>query len=283
MNKRTMITILALFLGIFVSSINAHTPWGACLTIYLDKDKGGASHEICHSGYLSSAFNKKVSSVLIPDGFNARLFKTPNYKGKFLDIQAGVNNLDTEWDNQVSSVQFNNWGDGSAILYSGPNRSGSTFTLCNSANLVDGYPGGVIQSIWVAPLHFFRLYKNEDYTGDWIDIRGAYTFKSDWLGANQAKSMKMQHWAECAWFHNDPNKAGRFFQVCDSGTFPAAWAKLASSITIPKKMTVTVFRQADYKGESKVFKEGAWNLDGVWDNSIMSVKIEVEGKMTGQS
>jgi len=282
MNKRTIITILALFLGIFVSSTKAHSPWGACATLYLDKDKGGASHDVCHSGYLSKDFNKKVSSILIPDGFNMRLFKTPNYKGKFLDIQAGVNNLNVDWDNQVSSVQFNNWGDGSATLYTGPNRSGSTFTVCSDANLVEGY-GGVIQSIYVLPLHFFRLYKNADFTGDWIDIRGSYTFKSDWLGDNQAKSMRIQHWAECAWFHNDPNRGGRFFQVCDSGTFPAAWAKLASSITVPKKMTVTVFKQPEYKGESKAFTEGVWNLDGGWDNAIVSVKVEIEGKMTGKS
>jgi len=277
MKKSVIIAILVLFLGICVSQINAHSPWGACATIYTEKNAKGSSHEICHSGYLSSAFNNKVSSIKIPEGFNMRLFDTTNYSGKFLDIQAGIWNAPAEWDKKVSSVQYNNWGDGSAILYGGPDRTGSKFTVCNDANLVTGY-GGKIESIYVAPLHFFRLYKNADYTGDWIDIRGGYTFRDDWK--NQAKSMTLKHWSQCAWFHNELNKGGRFFQVCDSGSFPAAWAKLASSITVPKKMTVIAYKQANYQGESKTFTEGFWNLSGDWNNAIVSAKIKIEGQMT---
>jgi hypothetical protein len=280
MKKSVIMAILVLFFGICISGIKAHSPWGACATIYVDKSKGGASHEICHSGFLSSAFNNKVSSIVVPEGFNLRIFDTTNYKGKFLDLQAGTWNAPVEWDNKISSVQYNNWGDGSALLYTGPDRTGTTFTVCNDANLVEGYPGGVIKSIYVAPLHFFRLYKNADYTGDWIDIRGSYTFRDDWLGANQAKSMTLKHWSQCAWFHNELNRGGRYFQVCDSGSFPAAWSKLAASITVPKKMTVIAYKQANYQGESKTFTEGIWNLDGTWNNAIVSVKIKIEGQMT---
>jgi len=277
MKKSVIIAILVLFLGLCVSSIKAHSPWGACATIYLDKNKQGLSHDVCHGGYLSSTFNNKVSSLTVPKGFNIRLFDYSNRSGKFLDLQSGTHNLPDAWDNKVSSVDFNNWGDGCATLYTGPSRTGSTFKVCNTANIEAGY-GGKIESIHVNPAHFFRLYKNADFTGDWIDIRGTYTFREDW--ANQAKSMKLQHWSECAWFHAYANKGGRFFQVCDSGVFPDNWAKQASSITVPKKMTVTVYKEKDYKGESKTFTEGFWNLSADWNNAIVSAKIEIEGKMT---
>lgn len=277
MKKSTIIAILVLFLGICVSSIKAHSPWGACATLYLDKDLKGASHEVCHGGYLSSTFNNKVSSLKVPSGFHIRLYDLANRSGKFIDIQAGSRNLPVEWDDKASSVDFNNWGHGCATLYTGPSRTGSTFLVCNNANLETGY-GGQIASIHVNPAHFFRLYKNPDFTGDWIDIRGTYTFREDWI--NQAKSMKIQHWSECAFFHSYANKGGRYFQVCDSGSFPDNWANQTSSLTVPKKMTVTVYKQKDYKGESKVFTEGFYNLTGDWNNAIGSAKIQIEGKMT---
>jgi len=107
---------LVLLFGICISGIKAHTLWGACVTIYVDQDKKGASHDVCHSGYLSSAFNNQVSSISVHQGFNMSIFDTTNYKGKFLDIQAGAWNAPAEWVNKISSVQFNNWGDGAAIL-----------------------------------------------------------------------------------------------------------------------------------------------------------------------
>ena len=277
MKKSVIIAILVLFFGVCISSIKAHTPWGACTTVYIDKNLQGASHDVCHGGYFSSAFNNKVSSLKVPDGFNIRLYDYSNRSGKFLDLQAGSHNLPVEWDNKASSVDFNNWGMGCATLYTGAGKTGSTFKVCNDANIEAGY-GGEVRSIYVAPAHFFRLYKNPDFTGDWIDIRGSYTFREDWI--NQVKSMKIQHWNQCAWFHMYANKGGRYFQVCDSGTFPDNWANQASSITVPKKMTVTVYKQKDYKGESKVFTEGFYNLPAGWDNAIVSAKIEIEGKMT---
>jgi len=281
MKKSVIIAILVLFFGICITSINAHTPWTACMTVYADRNKGGAKQEICHhQAKLTSALNKKVSSVVIPEGFNGRLFKTTNYKGRFVDLRAGTTNLGSDWDNQASSIEFNNWGDGCATIYSGPSRTGSTFLVCSDANIAEGY-GGKFASIHVAPLHFFRLYKNSDYTGDWMDVRGTLTLRSDW--ANQVKSMKLQHWAECAWFFNNANRGGSMFQVCDSGSFPTKWQKQASSLVVPKKMTVTVYKQANYKGASKKFTAGTYNLDGEWNNAIVSVKVDVEGKMTGTS
>lgn len=281
MKKSVIIQILVLFLGICITSINAHTPWTACMNVYADKSKGGAKQEICHhQAKLNSALNKKASSVQVPDGFNARLFKTTNYKGRFIDLQAGTTNLGSDWDNQASSVEFNNWGDGCGTLYTGASRTGSTFKVCSDANIAEGY-GGKVLSIHVAPLHFFRLYKNSDFSGDWMDVRGSLNLRSDWV--NQVRSMKLQHWAECAWFYNDANRGGSMFQVCDSGSFPSKWQRQASSLVVPKKMTVTAYKQANYKGASKVYKAGTHNLADGWNNAIVSVKIEVEGKMTGTS
>lgn len=275
MNKSTILKVFALFLGILSVSL-AHTPWGPCATIYTDLNKQGASHDVCHSGYLSSQFNDQVSSLVIPDGFNMRLFKNGNYQGPFIDIQAGLWNANAEWDNVISSVQYNNWGMGCSNLYSGPNKTGNMFTVCNSANLVPGY-NDQVASIYVAAKHFFRLYKDYNQTGDWIDIRGTWSFSPDWV--NQVKSLKLQHWSDCAWFWQGQNHSGKLFQVCDSGVFPSNWLNKTNSITVPVNMTVIAYKGNNYDGETMTFTEGFTNFPAGWTNAIQSVKLKINGAM----
>jgi len=268
--------LLTLFLGISLQLIKAHTPWGPCATVYLEPDEQGEGHEICHSGFLSNATNDQISSITIPEGFNMRLFDTNNFTGHFLDIQAGNWTAPPEWDNIISSVQYNNWGDGCALIYTDVNRTGDAFKVCNDANLTDGY-GGAFVSIWVAPLHFFRLFKNDNFTGDWLDVRGTLTLREEW--ANQTKSMTLRHWDKCAWFWNGLNATDRLFQVCDNGTFPDAWSQKALSVTIPVGVTVTAFKEKDYLGESQNFTNGTYDLPAEWQNAIASVAITIDKAM----
>lgn len=274
MNRFSLISIL--ILSISLLSINAHTPWGPCATIYTDPDLQGESTEVCHSGFLSATFNDSVSSISIPEGFNMRVFDTSNFTGHFLDIQAGTWNADTEWDNRISSIQYNNWGDGCGIIYTGENRTGDAFKVCNDANITDGYAGAFV-SIYVAPLHFFRLFKDENCTDDWMDVRSTVTLREEWQ--NQTKCMTLRHWSSCAWFHNEPDAMGRLFQVCDNGTFPEEWANKSASITVPKGMNVTVYKEPDFQGESKEFTEGVWNLDDEWRFKIVSAGLVIDKAM----
>jgi len=266
-----------LILSSYLSSIHAHSDWGPCATIYTEPDLQGDSTEICHSGFLSTTFNDQTSSIEIPEGFNMRLFDSSNFTGHFLDIQAGIWNADEEWDNKISSIQYNNWGDGCAVIYTGVNRTGDAFKICNDVmNLTEGY-GGAFVSIHVAPLHFFRLFNDYNLTGDWIDVRSTLTLREDWQ--NQTKSMHLKHWAVCAWFHNDPDGMGRLFQVCDNGTFPDAWANMSVSVTVPKGMTVTAYKLPDFEGETLTLTEGVTNLDDDWKNKIVSVGVVIDGAM----
>jgi len=277
MNIKSTLLIL-LFLNISSLTL-AHTPWGACATIYLDLNKQGASHQVCHSGYLSSDFNDKVSSILVPDGFNMRLFKNGNYQGPFIDIQAGLWNANAEWDNQISSVNFNNWGMGCSDLYSGANKTGTKFSVCNTANLVPGY-NDQVASMWVAPKHFFRIYKDYNQTGDWMDIRGSWNFSPDWV--NQVKSLKLSHWNDCAWLWQGKDHGGKLFQVCDSGVLPSNWANKTNSITVPVNVTVIAYKTNNYQGESVTFTEGFNNFPDGWGNAIQSVRLKIVGAMTTQ-
>lgn len=272
MNK----TIIVLFLGILISPAFSHTPWGPCATIYTERNQGGDSGQVCGSGWLSNAFNNKISSISVPTGFNMRLFKEGNLEGPFIDIQEGIWNANPEWDDVISSVQYNNWGMGCSTMYSGSWYTGTSFLVCNNANLVPGF-NDQVGSMWVAPAHFFRVFNDYDQKGDWIDIRGGFSFGPGW--ANNIKSMKLKHWSLCAWLFQGQNGGGYYFQMCDSGVLPSYSTKQASSISVPTGMILTVYKTADYTGESKVLTAGLTNLPDDWVRTIASAKVVITAAM----
>ena len=273
MRKVTLISCLILFAAICFDQTLAHSYSGLCGTLYLDLYRQGGSYNICHHGNLNPAFDNKVSSIYVPDGFNMRLFQDPNKAGKWIDIRAGVWNATTAWDNVISSVLYNNWGDGCANFYSGPSRTGSNFLVCDSGNLVPGW-NDQVSSVYVAPNHHFRLFKGYNQTGEWIDVRSTWTARAgEWV--NEVKSMKLNHWATCAFFHQYANQGGRLFQVCDSGTLPAPWNTNVSSITVPANMTLTIYNQANYTGSYLVLTQGVWNAPATWDKKVVSAQVNV--------
>ncbi len=274
MKRSTIIAILVLFLGI-CSVGNAHSAWGPCADIYTEHSKGGINGTVCGSGYLSKTFNNNISSIVVPSGFNMRLFKEGNLKGEFIDIKPGKWEADAEWDKVISSVQYNNWGEGCAKTYTGPNYTGKMNLICNTASLVPGY-NDAISSMYVYPNHHFRLFKNADYTGEWLDVRANNYFKT-W--ANQIKSMKLKHWSLCALLHQGKNAGGSYFMMCDTGVLPGYGTRQASSITVPTGMIITVYKSEDYTGESLVFKPGFYNLPDGWPKTIASAKVVITAKM----
>jgi len=275
MRKSAVLAILALFLGICVQPTFTHSAWGPCATIYTEHNKGGLNGTVCGSGYLSSTFNNNVSSIVVPSGFNMRLFKDGNLAGEFIDIQPGKWEANEEWDKVISSVQYNNWGDGCGKLYSGPKYTGKMTLLCNSANLIPGYNQD-LSSMYVFPAHHFRLFKGEDYTGDWLDVRGNNYFQT-W--ANQTKSLKLKHWSICALLHQGKNGGGMYFQLCDTGVIPGYGTRQASSISVPNGMVLTVYKTDNYTGESLTLQPGFTNLPDGWVKVIASAKVTITMQM----
>ena len=275
MSKFTIISCLLLLGALYFDYSLAHTHNGLCTSLYVDPNlQGQAYYNVCNHLSVSNlpvGYDNQISSVNLPTGYNMRLYLDANGQGKWMDIKAGVYNLATMWNDTVSSVFYNNWGDGCANFYSGPNQSGTNFLACSTGNLVPGWNQDVA-SVYVAPGHNFRLYKDYNWQGEWIDVRGKWTAREgEWV--NQVKSMKLKHSSACAFFHQYANQGGRLFQVCDDGNLPSPWNTTISSITVPADMNVTIFNHADYTGNSLKLITGTYNLDSTWDKKVVSVKV----------
>jgi len=276
---KALICCLLLYVGLYISQTSAHTLTGECGFAYADKDKKGLYHKVCHHENLPSAIDKKVSSLFIPVGFNMRIFKGKNRGGEWIDIPEGTHNLSPEWDNAISSVLYNNW-KGCSTFYSGPNKTGKDFMVCESGSLVPGW-NDQVASLYVPPRHFFRLFKELDEKGDYYDVRGSWTLKDNFR--NKIKSMKLQHWNDCAFLYLEADKRGRGFMICDSAEYmPEGYDNAIKSIMVPKKMTVTLYKNEKYQGESLVFKEGDHNLPANFAKTPSSIKIFIEGAMANK-
>ena len=264
-------------MGMYISQTIAHTMTGECGYAYTEKNQGGKSYKICHYGNLPSGFNNQVSSFFVPKGFNMRLFKDSNRKGEWIDIGAGVWNANSEYDKQVSSVLYNNW-QGCATFYSGVGQTGKSFMVCETGNLVPGY-NDKVASVYVPPRHFFRFYKTTDQTGDFYDVRGRSNLKADWV--NAIRSMKLQHWNDCAFLFTGKNRTGKLFMLCDSSSYlPTGYDNNINSISVPKKVTVNIYKDQNYRGATLKLTEGLWTAPADWVNSISSIKLSIEGAMT---
>jgi len=275
--KRSSVISCLLFMGLFVSQIFAHTTTGECGTAYTAKDRGGSAYQVCHYGNLPTAFNNKVSSIWIPKGFNMRLFKDSGRVGQWIDIKAGVWNAPPEWDKVISSVLYNNWGE-CATFYSGASQTGKSFLACETGNLVAGY-NDQIASVSLPARHFFRFFKEPNQQGDYYDVRGKWNLKADFV--NQVKSMKYQHWSDCVSTYTGLNRGGKLFLLCDSGAYlPTGYDNMIRSISVPKKVTLTLYKEPNYKGASIKITEGLWNAPAGWDKTISSIKLSIEGAMT---
>ena len=274
--KYTSITsCLVLFLGVCISQIVAHTTTGECAYLYTEKNQRGSKYELCHHKNLPTAFNNKVSSIFIAKGFNMRLFKDTNKGGQWIDIPSGLWNAPAEWDKVISSVLYNNWG-ACATFYSGAGKTGKNFKVCEGGNLVQGY-NDQIASVAVPPRHFFRFFKEVDQQGDWYDVRGSMDLKAEFV--NNIKSMKLQHWSDCAFLYTGKNKTGKLFRICDSGTLPTGYDDVISSVEVPAKMTLTLYKEPNYKGASLKITQGLWNAPAEWDNVVSSINVKIEGAM----
>ena len=266
-----------MYLGLYISQTFAHTLTGECGYAYTGKDRKGNSYKVCHYGNLPSGFNNQVSSFFVPKGFNMRLFKDSNRKGEWIDIPAGVWNAPAAWDKVISSVLYNNWS-GCSTFYSGPNQTGKSYLACETGNLVPGY-NDKVASVHVPARHFFRFYKDFDQKGDFYDVRGKWNLRDDFV--NKIKSMKLQHWSDCANLYTGQNRYGKLFMLCDSSSYlPTGYDNAINSISVPKKVTVTIYKDANYKGTSLKLTEGVWNAPASWANSISSIKLSIEGAMT---
>ncbi len=273
---KTCTLVLSLLL-LLVPHIHSHTLTGECGTLYTEKNKAGASSPICHHENLATAFNDKVSSILVPKGFNMRLFRDRNRAGPWIDITGGLWNAPAEWDDTISSVLYNNWG-GCATFYAGAGLTGKSFVVCETGNLVSGF-NDKIASVAVPARHFFRFYTELNQKGDWYDVRGKADLKADFV--DNVKSMKLQHWNDCAFLYTGKNKKGKLFRLCDSATYlPSGYDDIFSSIDVPKKMTLTLYKDANYKGGSLTIGQGVWNAPSDWDKTISSVRVKIEGAMT---
>lgn len=277
MKKNTVMAYLLLFMGLYVSQTVAHTTTGECGYAYTGKNRSGNSYKVCHYGNLPTGFNNQVSSFFVPKGFNMRLFKDSNRRGEWIDIADGVFNCPPEYDKVVSSVLYNNWS-GCSTFYSGPNQTGKSFLSCETGNLVPGYNTN-IASVYVVPRHFFRFYKDFDQKGDFYDVRGRWNLKADFV--NQIKSMKLQHWSDCASLYTKVNRGGKLFMICDTSSYlPTGYDDAINSIVVPKKMTVTIYKDQNYRGTSLKLTEGTWSAPPEWTNSISSIRLTIEGAMT---
>jgi len=136
------------------------------------------------------------------------------------------------------------------------------------------------KSAYIAPNHHWRIYREANYTGeDWLDIRGRWTVLNSWIG--QVKSMALQHWDDCAYLYDDPNKAGYWLRICNSADLPPKWRNRAVSLVIEEKVTMIMYKELNYTGESLtlVGPEESYNLPDGWVGNIQSIELHVEKAM----
>jgi hypothetical protein len=238
-----------------------------CLTLYQSYyGQPGDQLAMCTSGNLPTAWNDQVSSIVVPPGWRATLYKNYNNGGEALNISEGIWNASSAWNDQVSSIQIY---PGCPVFYSDYGFNGTSFVMCKSGNVSADFNDDV-SSIYVPSRWKLTLYQDYNYHGPQLNVNsGSWNASSSWN--DKLSSVKVS--GGCPVFYSDFRLSGTSFVACSGGDVPADFNDDISSILVPSGWKLTLYQDYGYRGASLSIGSGTWTASNSWNDKLSSFKV----------
>lgn len=164
--------------GSSINSPSATTPPAQVVTLFRDKNFGGASKALYPGAYTQTQLgigNDALSSIKIADGYAVVLYQNDSgNQGKTVNINNSVADLNTLGFDNIASMVF--VFKIAASLYSGCNFSGKSIHLPENrgngliTSTEFAFPNDLLSSVKVAPGKMLRLFSESNLKGKSIDI-----------------------------------------------------------------------------------------------------------------
>ena len=241
----------------------------------------GASNQMLPTNYptMPANFNRRLSSILIPSGFEVDIFTQPNYEGRMIRLRSDQPCVPAEWNNVVASMKvyknssaylppnnYNPWtqndlynpANTNVILYDKCNYTGTQLPLANGEYPI--LPNSIKQKIFSIKIPAGKeviLYSGMSFTGSSYRL----VSNKDCMSGNlefYVSSIKIQQSTQSG---NSQNG------------WPANGAPVRPMPTAVQK-EVQVYNECYYKGKTNVYKPGNYPfLISSFNNDISSIQV----------
>jgi hypothetical protein len=240
-----------------------------CLTIYQDYNLGGNKMVMCESGNVPANWNDQASSITIPAGWRATLYRDYNYGGPSLNVEEGTWSAPSGWNDQLSSLVIY---PGCPVFFRDYSLSGPYFVQCQSGNVAGSW-NDQVSSIYVPNGFSLTLFRDYGYGGPSTTAGpGTWSAPSGWN--DQLSSI--QFTKACPVFYQDYGLSGPSFVACASGNVDPTWNDRVSSILVPAGWRLTLFRDYNYGGPSTTATPGTWSAPSGWNDQLSSFRVDAK-------
>lgn len=233
-------------------------------------NRGGRGDDTWNNGNWNNGVSARVPSN------GACFYQDANYRGQYFCTESGGRMTQVPQGAQISSIRV--FGDAQVLAYQERGMRGGYREFDSSVNNLD--PIGwndVIASVRVESRYNSGAYNNQDRYG-----QDRY---------NQGRNNQNWNWgrpatpSSGACFYQDADYQGPYFCTRDGNAeaaLPADVSSQISSIRIFGGAQVTLYRQQDFRGQSRTVTSDVRNLDGTgWNDRIESFRISSRGFSNG--
>lgn len=280
-----MKAITLLLIGAFcLGSLSANAQ--DYITVYYDGDYRGASHRLYEGEYRADELgvgNDKISSIRVPRGVKAIVYSDNDFRGKSKTIDGNEASLSSDWNDKISSIRversYNNNNHSSnhhssnsrdmVTLYVDSNYRGNNQQFGDgSYNASDiGLPNDAISSIRVPSGMSVTVYTDDHHRGRSetysSDIRAlSYDFN------DKITSIRVQP----GYSGYRESSSSRNYEDEGDPTNPNPNYRHNNY----SSGQVILYRDCDYKGLYKAFKEGGYtarDLGLVGNDNLSSLRV----------
>jgi hypothetical protein len=250
------------------------------VTIFTECYYGGSSNLMLPTNYatMPANFNRRLSSIRIPSGYEVDLYTQPNFTGRVVRLRTDQSCVPAEWNNVVASMKvyknnsgylppdnYDPWSQND--IYNPANRNVTIYDKCNYSGqqlpLADGpygfLPSGFqlkVYSIKVPAGKEVLLYSGPNFTGSYYRLTGDRSCMSNNFEFMIA-SIKIQT------LNNNSNT-------------PNGWIGGVPGRPTPVQVQqeIKVFNDCNYSGKNAEFKVGNYPfLVLQFNNNISSIRV----------
>jgi hypothetical protein len=264
----------------------------ASVIVFTDPDLQGGSQQFnaSVSNLSRTNWNDRVASVRVVGGRDDRgswrddsrnggissrvpangacFYQDANYRGQYFCSELGSRMTQVPQGAQISSIRI--FGDAQVMAYQERALRGGYREFDASVTNLDriGW-NDVIASVRVEPRSSAGAYNQGRYD------QGRYNEGGSYQGGNWGRSAVP---SAGACFYQDADYQGPYFCTragAEQAGLPADIISQISSIRVLGDVEVTLYRQQDFRGQSRTVNSDIRNLDGTgWNDRIQSFRIE---------
>jgi Peptidase inhibitor family I36 len=270
---------------------------------FQDYDFGGQSLKVDNLGYypMPSYFNERVSSLIVPEGYEVTLYEEYNQAGRSIKLGAGRHNI-SRFNDIVSSVVIKRAGDTTpgnpdtsgkkeVQLYDDLNYRGDRIIVDKTGYYAfPRYFDNRLSSVVVPKGLEVTLFEHYDRAGRSIVLRAGRHNLGDFNDI--VSSMVVRNADEASnpgtepipgrrevQFYDDMSFRGDRIVVDKTGyfAFPRYFDNRLSSVIVPKGYEVTLYDNYNQGGNSIVLRPGRHNLNN-FNDMVSSVVVRRIGE-----